>query len=56
MKRRKCEGCKSKGASIVSLNDALKNGKHLYLCDGCHDNLHSQNNDSSNMFIKYLHD
>ena len=40
MRRRKCEGCRSKFADWVSLNDCLKGGKHIYLCAGCHLNLH----------------
>ena len=40
MRKRKCEGCRSRYADKVSLNDPLKSGKHLYLCKECHENLH----------------
>jgi len=40
MRRRKCDGCRTKFADIVSLNDGLKGGKHMYLCQNCHVNLH----------------
>ena len=40
MRKRKCDGCRSKYAEWVSLNDPLKAGKHTYLCKECHANLH----------------
>lgn len=56
MRRRKCEGCKGKFAEWVSLNDPLKQGKHLYLCTACHHNLHSEPKGEPQVFIPYLHD
>ena len=42
LRKRKCDGCRTKYAELVSLNDSLKGGKHLYLCEQCHSNLHNQ--------------
>ena len=42
MRRRKCDGCRTKFAHWVSLNDPLKLGKHAYLCQECHENLHDE--------------
>ena len=63
--RRRCEGCKKHFAKIVAQVDRNKNGEDLYLCAGCHEDIHLQEVEGAykkmpketNMIIsKYLHD
>lgn len=61
MKRKKCEGCSEMFSEIVSIGDPLKNGENLYLCMGCHQDLHLDEHGNPKQgekikFVNYIHD
>lgn len=60
LKRRKCEGCDIRFATLIVLDDKMKNGEHGYYCDLCHTELHldieGEPKYKGMIVIKYLHD
>lgn len=60
LKRRRCDGCDRKFATLIVLDDRMKNGEHGYYCDRCHSDLHLTTDGEPKLkgmtVIKYFHD